>query len=84
MNVTIFNNEDIKKRGGFKKKNHAKTMTEETFIKHIIENDLNLSKGYIDNIGFISDNNMFKCNSESGIIIGVTGTIDKWNKRERV
>lgn len=77
MNITIFTRKDLKKQGGFKKRNNSKNYTEQEFIQVIKDYKYKLSKGYIDNIGYIDNTNyMFNCNY-NGIIIGVTGIINK-------
>ena len=78
MEITIFNNKDLKKNGSFKLKNNSIKMNKEEFFKYLLENNLNLTKGYIDNIGFISNGLMFKCNC-NGFIIGVTKLIIEHN-----
>lgn len=74
--VLIFRDSDVKKDGKLKVKNNSKEMNENDFIKYIKDNNLTLSKGYIDIIGFISNGEKFKC-SYNGFIIGVTGIIEK-------
>ena len=76
--VTIYNKSDIKKSGGFKKKNNVKIMDKEEFISYVKDNDLTLSKGYIDITGFISDGSRFRC-SYKGIVVGVTGIMKEVN-----
>jgi len=76
MKITIFNNNDLKKTGGFKKKNNIKEFEKQEFKQYIKNNNLTLSKGYIDNIGYISNNQMFKCN-HNNMIIGVTSIINE-------
>jgi len=86
VKVLVYNANDITKNGKLKKKNNARDMTEEEFIKYIMENKFNLSKGYIDLVGYIglSNGERFKC-SYSGIVIGVSGIMNKieqLNKQE--
>jgi hypothetical protein len=81
MNITIFRREDLKKTGGFKKKNNLKMMNIKEFKQYIKTNKLTLTKGYIDNIGYISNEEMFKCNYK-GLIVGVTKTIQQVEENE--
>lgn len=76
MEITIFNNSDIKKSGGFKKKNNIQKMNKTEFKQYVKTNNLTLSKGYIDNKGFLSNGNMFIC-SYNGLMVGVTGIINE-------
>jgi len=48
MNITIFCREDLKKTGGFKKKNNSKMMNTEEFKQYIKTNKLTLTKGLIE------------------------------------
>jgi len=80
MRIDVFNESDCRKAGGFKIKNNVKTFEEDEFVSYVKENSFTLSKGYIDVTGFISDGSRFRCyHSELGLIIGVTGIIDKIN-----
>ena len=58
--------------------NEAKNgeMTKKTFKQYIKDNNLTLSKGYIDLIGFISNGLKFRCYYK-GMIIGVTSLIQE-------
>ena len=77
MKITIFKDSDLKKCGGFKKKNNISILNKEEFFKYLLENNLSLSKGYIDNIGFISNSKKFKCNFK-GFMVGVTSLINEF------
>ena len=77
MIITTFTQNDLRKAGGFKKKNNCITYSENEFIDFVKKNKLILSKGYIDNIGYIDNEKMFKCNMENGLMIGVTSIINK-------
>jgi hypothetical protein len=79
MKITIYSNDDIKKSGGFKKKNNILVLDDDKFIQYILDNQVLLTKGYIDYKGFISNGLFFKC-EHKGIIIGVTGIIERVNK----
>ena len=78
MEITIFNNKDLKKNERFKLKNNSIKMTKEDFFKYLLENNLNLTTGYIDNIGFISNDLKFICN-HMGFIVGVTNVIKDYD-----
>ncbi len=82
MIITTFTKNDLKKKGGFKIKNNVKKYDEVNFKIYVNENNLTLSKGYIDNIGFLDNGLMFKCNMENGLMIGVTSIINKINEVE--
>jgi len=76
MDVLIFGDGDIKTDGKLKKKNNAKGLSEEDFIKYVKENNLTTSYGYIDAIGFLSNGKKFKC-SYNNMIVGVSGIVKK-------
>jgi|TARA_Y100000310_G_scaffold62588_1_gene57923 hypothetical protein len=81
MIIEIFCDKDIKKSGGYKLKNDVVVMKEQEFINYVKDSNLLLSKGYIDLVGFLSNNKKFKCyNDTRNLIIGVTGIIDKINE----
>lgn len=73
--VKLFSREDLKKDGTLKKKNNALLMSQEQFKEYVSKENLTLSKGYIDNVGYTSNEKLFTC-SFRGLIIGVTGTIE--------
>jgi len=77
MIITTFSNKDLKKSGGFKVKNNIKKYDKTNFKIYVKTNNLKLSKGYIDNIGFIDNGLMFKCNLDNSIVIGVTKIIQE-------
>ncbi len=76
--ITIYGQEDLKKSGGFKKKNNVLEMNKETFFKYLKSNNLNISYGYIDLTGNISNGKKFKC-SYNGLIIGVSAICKEFN-----
>ena len=78
MEILIFKDEDLTKKGILKKVNNSKTMTKEGFISFIKSNNLTLSYGYIDLIGFISNGDKFRA-YYNGIVIGVSGLIKEIN-----
>jgi hypothetical protein len=47
MKITIFRDSDLKKAGGFKKKNKVKEMNKDEFKTYIKTNNFNLTKGYM-------------------------------------
>lgn len=77
MIITTFSEKDLKKAGGFKVKNNVKKYNETNFMIYLRENDLKLSKPYIDTYGFINNGLMFKCNLKNGMMIGVSEIIKK-------
>lgn len=79
MKILIYSNEDLRKDGLFKKKNNIKEFNEEEFIEYLKNNNLSVSKGYIDITGYISNGKQFRC-SYNGTLIGVTSIIDKFNE----
>ena len=75
--ITIYGQEDIKKAGGFKKKNNVLEMGKTEFFKYLKENNLNISSNYIDVTGNISNGKRFRC-SYSGLIIGTSGIVKEF------
>lgn len=75
MEIQVYGKEDIKKSGGFKKKNNVKLLTEKEFKDYVKSNNLTLSKGYIDDLGFLSNEKRFRC-FYNNIIVGVTKIIE--------
>ena len=69
--IKIYGQEDLKKDGSFKKKNNVLQMNKETFFKYLKSNDLNISYGYIDISGNISNGKKFKC-SYNNMVVGVS------------
>ena len=78
MEIKIYGQEDIKKAGGFKKKNNVLQMNKETFFKYLRSNNLNISYGYMDQTGNITNGKRFKCYS-NGFIVGVSGICKEFN-----
>ena len=76
--ITIFSKEDIKKSGGFKKKNNILEMNKESFFKYLNENNLNIESEYIDRTGKITNGKRFKCDFK-GFIIGTSGIVKEFN-----
>jgi len=59
MIIEIYSIEDVKKSGGFKKKNNVLRISKEDFFKYLKENDLNIQSEYIDSRGTISNDKRF-------------------------
>ena len=76
MKILMFKDEDCKKDGTFKAKNNSKEFTEDEFKEYVKSNDLTLSYGYIDLIGFTSNGFKFRCYYKD-LVIGVSGLIKK-------
>lgn len=76
--ITIFSNEDIKKSGGFKKKNNVLIMEKVEFLKYLKENNLNITSDYIDSTGKITNGKRFKCDYNK-LIIGTSGIVKEFN-----
>ena len=77
--VKIYSDDDLKKTGGFKKKNNSFTMTKEEFKQHVKDNKLTMTKAYIDAVGFLSNGLKFRA-SYNNIMIGVSGIIEELEK----
>jgi hypothetical protein len=78
IEVTVFSESDLKKDGKLKVKNNAVVYTGKKFKEYVKANNLTLSKGYVDLVGFLSNGKRFKCRY-GGMVIGVTGIIDDIN-----
>jgi len=76
--ITIYGREDLKKSGGFKKKNNVLEMNKETFFKYLRSNNLGISYGYIDLTGNIGNGKIFKC-SCNNLIVGVSSLVKEFN-----
>ena len=76
--IIIYKQEDIKKSGGFKKKNNVLEMNKETFFKYLKSNDLKINSQYIDLIGEISNNKRFKCFYKN-IVVGTSVIVKEFN-----
>jgi len=82
IKITIYTNDDLKKSGGFKKKNSVVEMGKEDFFKYLKENNLNINSDYVDYAGSIlnSEGDKFKrfsC-SYSGLVIGTSGIVKEF------
>jgi len=75
--IIIYGREDLKKSGGFKKKNNVLEMTKTEFFKYLSDNFLNISSDYIDTAGSISNGKRFRC-SYNGLIIGTSGIVKEF------
>jgi len=79
--IQIYGREDLKKSGGFKKKNNVLIMSKTDFFKYLKENNLNISSDYIDRTGSITNNKRFNCNYNN-FIIGTSGIVKEFNKNK--
>lgn len=79
MEIIIYAEEDLKKSGGFKKKNNVLKLSKEGFFKYLKENNLKIESEYFDIRGTISNNKKFKC-LYSGLIIGTSSIVEEFNK----
>ena len=68
---TIYRKEDLKKSGGFKKKNNILEMDKKDFFIYLKENDLNIDPDYFDSTANISNGKKFRC-SFNNIIAGTS------------
>jgi len=78
MKIQVFGKDDVKKSGGFKKKNNVKNLTEQEFKDYVRSNNLVLSKGYIDDKGFLSNGLRFRC-FYNNLIVGVSKIVEELN-----
>jgi len=77
--ISVYGQEDIKKSGGFKKKNNVKFYDKTNFFIYLKSNDLKINSQYIDHIGEISNNKRFRC-SYNNFIIGTSKIVEEFNK----
>ena len=75
--IKIYGIEDLKRDGTFKKKNNVLEMNKETFFKYLRSNSLNISHGYFDITGNISNGKHFK-SSYNGLMIGVSAICEEF------
>ena len=78
-NVIVYGPEDVKKSGGFKKKNNCLEFTKEGFFKYLKENKLNIESNYIDITGTISNGKRFRC-GYNGLVIGTSGIVKEYKE----
>jgi len=78
--ILIYENENIKKSGGFKKNFKPNWINKEDFFKYLKENNLNIKSNYFDITGNLSNNKIFRCSLENGFIIGTSGIVEEFNK----
>ena len=76
--IEIYGETDLKKSGGYKKKNNVLKMEKEVFFKYLKENNLNIESEYIDIRGTISNNKRFRA-SYNKMIIGVSDLVKEFN-----
>jgi len=77
--IIVFSNEDLKKAGGFKKKNEVKEYDEDSFFDYLNKNKLDIKSDYIDVTGTISNGKRFR-GYFNEFIIGTSSTVSKLNK----
>ena len=78
--VTIYGKEDLKKSGGFKKKNNVLLMGKTAFFKYLKSNGLTIEADYYDSQGNISNDKKFKC-SFSGLIVGTSSIVKEFKEQ---
>ena len=80
--IVVYSGNDIKKDGKLKKKNNAKLYDETNFFIYLRQNSLNISYGYVDVIGDVSNGLKFRCYLNYGelnqMIIGCSGLVKKF------
>jgi len=76
MKIIVYSDSDHYKNGKEKPKNNILIFTEEEFKNYVKQNNLNLSKGYIDLIGYISNGLKFRAYYK-GLVVGVTSIINE-------
>jgi len=81
--ILIYGQEDLKKSGGFKKKNNCLEMGKEDFFKYLKENDFKIISCYIDISGKILNMEgeilkKFRCFLDNGWIIGTSGIVKEF------
>ena len=79
MKILIYTREDLKKSGGFKKRFNQEWITKDEFFQYLSENDLKLTKPYMDSYGIISNDELFRCNYK-GMIIGTSKIIEEFGE----
>jgi len=75
--IIVYGQEDIKKAGGFKKKNNCLNLNKAEFFKYLKENDLKINSQYIDHIGEISNEKRFRC-YYNNFIIGTSKIVEEF------
>jgi len=81
--ITIYGRNDLKKAGGFKKKNDILEMKKTDFFKYLTDNKLKISSDYIDSAGSISNDKRFRC-YYNGFIIGTSKIVAEFSKMEMI
>lgn len=76
LKIIMYKDEDYTIKGVLKKNNAVLTFSEEEFIIYIKDNNLTLTKPYMDTYGLISNGFKFRC-SYMGLMVGTTSIIDK-------
>ena len=81
--IQVYTREDLKKSGGFKKKNNVKEFSQEEFFDYLRDNDLDIKSDYIDATGTITDGSKFRAFMDNGLIIGTSGIVKELNITRR-
>ena len=78
--ILIYEKENIKKSGGFKKNFNPKWISKEDFFKCLEDNDLNISSDYMDIAGSLSNGKRFRC-SYGNLPIGTSAIVKEFDSR---
>ena len=77
IKVLIYGNEDLKKSGGFKKKNNVLELDKTAFFEYLKKDNLKINSQYIDHIGEISNGKRFRC-SYNNFIVGTSKIVKEY------
>ena len=75
--ISVYGKEDVKKSGGFKKKNNVKFYDKTNFFIYLKSNDLKITSNYIDITGNVSNGKRFTC-SYNGLPVGTSGIVKEF------
>ena len=81
IQIIIYGREDLKKSGGFKKRNNVRTMSKTAFFIYLRESDLNIKSQYFDHIADISNGKKFRCYWKK-LMIGTSKICEEFNNGE--
>jgi hypothetical protein len=79
--IVVYGREDLKKSGGFKKKNNIKKYDKKNFFIYLKTNNLKINSQYIDHIGEITNEKRFRC-SYNNFIIGTSAIVKEFGELE--